>query len=238
MKITIILLNLSSNIQIKDELKKYYPSNTINEYHDIESYNKHLNSYHNDNYEEYYFDEYKNNFELIFIVTECSKSKIRKNISKYKYIPISIININPKKDLKQQLTSKIEQKKIHLDSLWFYNEFISIYRSLLRQKKINFDNFLDHIKQCPFCKNNKFIFTHDYSEENTSRCNLFLKCKSCDITLEYEGFIQIFDASYVYSPEIKISLDEYIKVYPFQESIKSNIWEEYKKTECTLAICL
>jgi len=231
MKITIILLNLSSNIQIEEELMDYYPNNIINEYSDIESYNKHLNSFHTDNYENYYFDEYKNNFELLFIVTEHSKRKIRKNISKHRYIPISIININPKKDLKQQLISKIGQKKIHSDALWFYNEFILIYRSLLRQKNINFDNFLDHVTQCPFCKGNKFIFTHNYSEENTSWCNLFLKCKSCDITLEYEGFMQIYDAGYVYNPKIKIYLDEYIKVYPLQQSIMSDIWEECRKTE-------
>jgi hypothetical protein len=230
MSLSIISANQSANIQIKEKLQKCFAHKKIVEYFDIESYNKHLDSFHTDNYETFYFEEYRKNLELVIIITEHSKRKMPKMILKNRYIPIKIVTINPKKGFNQQLIHKEIHKKINSDYTWIQDEFLVKYRTLLKQKHINFENFSENVKECPLCKNGSFIYEHNYSEDDEDY-RLGVKCKTCTIILEYKYFASMMDASYVYNPKIEFLLDKYVKTHPLKKSIMHAVHEELERTE-------
>ena len=181
---------------------------------------------------------YKNNFEICIIVTEHSKRKIRKELLKNSSIPYKAVSINPNKNLKKEIVSKIFQALREATSQWLYDTFLTQYHLLLQQSNIGFQNFTENIYECPFCQRaGEIILTNNYSKENTTNCNLDFKCANCDTILISEQIFGMYDAHYVYNSYIESLLDEYTQHYPLKKVLMAKIENELQNTKVISFLC-
>jgi len=225
----IVVINLTKNDDIFINIKEYLSSYEVVEYSNTEEYNKHLSSFqiYPYDYENFNFDDYKNTFELVLFITNGTKRKIKNNLIQDSFIPIKVFVINQNKNLEQQLKAKI----VPADFQWFYDKFISKFYLLLKEHYPNNDNFSQIIKKCPFCQDNKFFFTHDYSKNNTTCVNIDFKCKSCENILNTEIIMKVIDVVYRYNPKIETYLNEYVKISTKKKIISDKIENEIAKNE-------
>jgi len=232
------LINFTSNRNIEEEIRKCYPDAVLNLYCDIGEYNLHLSTLEKHEYKKYYFNVYKNNFEICIIVTEHSKRKIRKKLLQSSSILYKTVSINPNKYLKKEIVSKISQALREATSQWFYDTFLTQYHLLLQKSNIGFQNFTENIYECPFCqKEGEIILTHNYSKENTTDCHLEFKCVNCDTILISEQIFGMYDAYYAYNPYTESLLDEYTQHYPLKNMLMAKVEKELQNTEVISFLC-
>jgi len=223
----IAIINFTTNMDLEKDLKEHYFDQKIILYTSIKNYNKHIDSFYKDDYNEFFFDNYKNNFEILFIIIDQSKRKIRKEISKNRFIPIKIVTLDQKSNINEQLKSKVQP----LQSNWFFSNFTEKYRELLGNRNINYDNFIEYVIKCPFCRNKKFIFDYEYNKYIMISCSINIKCSSCHKIIIEKDIFAILDAIYVYNPKVEAYLKEYVKNYPMKESIIMKIRKEQDRVK-------
>jgi hypothetical protein len=177
-----------------------------------------------------FYDDFLSHETIVYVKTNLSKKQLhhfRKKITEKSFYPIHII----KEDENDTQTNK----KGNLRESQKRNKELFLTRySQVANKQFGTNSLFeikDYIKQCPFCKEDKLIISHDYSRENTDG-SLFLKCLACNQCLDSKQIIRCraLGGDYEYSEEIEKYFNYYCSNYK-DKNIENKIHSKLRKVE-------
>lgn len=175
-----------------------------------------------------FYDDFLSHETIVYAKTNLSKKQLhhfRKKITEKSFYPIHIIK-EDEYDTQTNIKGKLKKSQKRNKEL-FLNRYSQVANRQFGTNSLF--EIKDDIKQCPFCKEDKIIISHDYSRENTDG-SLFLKCSACNQCLTSKQIVGVFDGYYEYSEEIEKYFNYYCSNYK-DKNIENKIHSELRKIE-------